>query len=94
MVQSSSVKLTVTSLYILREVESRIKYRLWKFPDDRSNLNMIRSSLNFIIPLLDTSILLSEEERRMRHYMNEDIGKINNPLTKRDSFCLLFVLFT
>lgn len=51
--------LTLTSLYILSEVTLRMKYRSWKFPDDSPNPKMLRSSLNFIIPCLDTSTLLA-----------------------------------
>lgn len=58
-VESKSVNLTLTSLYILRELELRIKYRSWKLPEDSPNPKMLRSSLNFIIPCLDASTLLA-----------------------------------
>lgn len=49
--------LTLISLYILRELELRIKYRSWKFPEGSPNPRMLRSSLNFIIPCLEASDL-------------------------------------
>lgn len=51
--------LTLTSLYILRELELRMKYRSWKLPEESPNPKMLRSSLNFIIPCLDASTLLA-----------------------------------
>lgn len=54
------IKLTLTSLNILRNLESRIKYLLWKPVDMR----MFRSSLYFIVPVLDTSTLFAENKRR------------------------------
>lgn len=60
MIQVDSVSLTLISLYILREFELRMKYLSWKLPDESPNPKMLRSSLNFIFPCLDTSALLPE----------------------------------
>lgn len=51
-------KLTLTSLNILRDLESRIKYLLWKPVD----IMMFRSSLYFIVPVLDTSSLFAKNK--------------------------------
>lgn len=54
------LRLTLTSLYILSELELRIKYLSWKFPEVNPNPRMLFSSLNFIIPCLDASPLLAK----------------------------------
>lgn len=58
------LKLTLTSLYILSELELRMKYLSWKFPEVSPNPRMLRSSLNFIIPCLDASALLAERQNK------------------------------
>lgn len=52
------VNLTLTSLYIRRELAFRMKNRLWKLLVS-SKPRILRSSLNFIVPCFDLSVLVA-----------------------------------
>lgn len=59
------VSLTVTSLYILRELEVRVKYFSLKPVEKRPSPGMFLPSLNFILPCLEASTLLAKEQNEI-----------------------------